>query len=209
MSGSAIPKATAKRLPLYYRYLSFLAESGTERISSTELADAVKVDSATIRRDFSYFGALGKRGYGYDVKALVEFFKKTLSQDHLTNVGLVGLGSMGQALLQYNFRASSNIRISAAFDEDEKLIGTIQSGVPVYDVAELEKQLSDQQIRIVILTVDEAKAQAVATKLVAAGVRGIMNFTPVRLTVPKTVHVQNIDLATELQTIIYFLDTKE
>lgn len=206
MSGSAIPKATAKRLPLYYRYLSFLAESGTNRISSTELADAVKVDSATIRRDFSYFGALGKRGYGYDVKALVEFFKKTLSQDHLTNVGLVGLGSMGHALLNYNFRASSNIRISAAFDTDTNVIGTIQSGVPVYAMSELSKQMSEQQIVIAILAVDDDVAQAVTDNLVAAGVKGIMNFTALRLSVPKSVHVQNIDLATELQTIIYFLD---
>ncbi|WP_127849409.1 redox-sensing transcriptional repressor Rex [Lacticaseibacillus hulanensis] len=207
MSGSAIPKATAKRLPLYYRYLSFLAESGTGRISSTELAEAVKVDSATIRRDFSYFGALGKRGYGYDVGALVEFFKKTLSQDHLTNVALVGLGAMGHALLQYNFRASSNIRISAAFATDAKVIGTIQSGVPVYSMSELSKQLEDQQIQIAILTVDDENAQDFADQLVGAGVRGIMNFTSVRLTVPKNVHVQNIDLATELQTIIYFLDS--
>ncbi len=206
MTDSAIPRATAKRLPLYYRYLSFLAESGTTRISSTELADAVKVDSATIRRDFSYFGALGKRGYGYDVQALVDFFRKTLSQDRLTNVALVGLGNMGHALLNYNFRQSSNIRVSAAFDNNKDVIGTIQSGVPVYSMDELEQQLSDQQIQIVILTVGEDSAQDVANQLVSAGVRGIMNFTSVRLTVPKRVHVQTIDLATELQTIIYFLE---
>ena len=78
MTSQNIPKATAKRLPIYYRYLNMLSDAGKKRVSSNELAEAVKVDSATIRRDFSYFGALGKRGYGYDVENLLEFFKKTL-----------------------------------------------------------------------------------------------------------------------------------
>ena len=140
MAETIIPKATAKRLPVYYRYLNFLANSGTTKISSTELSDAVKVDSATIRRDFSYFGALGKRGYGYDVKDLLNFFKKILNQDRLTNVGLVGVGNLGHAFL------------------------------------------------------------------VKAGIKGIMNFTPIRISVPSYVRVQNVDLATELQTLIYFLE---
>lgn len=75
MTSQNIPKATAKRLPIYYRYLNMLSDAGKKRVSSNELAEAVKVDSATIRRDFSYFGALGKRGYGYDVENLLEFFK--------------------------------------------------------------------------------------------------------------------------------------
>ena len=78
MEKIKIPKATAKRLPLYYRYLIILNEEGKDKVSSTELSEAVQVDSASIRRDFSYFGALGKRGYGYDVKNLLSFFKKIL-----------------------------------------------------------------------------------------------------------------------------------
>lgn len=85
MSETKIPKATAKRLPIYYRYLNILRDADKTRVSSTELSEAVKVDSATIRRDFSYFGALGKRGYGYDVESLLKFFKKILNQDKLTN----------------------------------------------------------------------------------------------------------------------------
>ena len=94
-----IPKATVNRLPIYHRYLRFLQNAGKKRISSTELSDAVKVDSATIRRDFSYFGALGKRGYGYDVDYLLDFFTKTLNQDRLTSVALIGVGNLGNALL--------------------------------------------------------------------------------------------------------------
>ena len=176
MDEIKIPKATARRLPLYYRYLIFLNDEGKEKVSSTELAEAVQVDSASIRRDFSYFGALGKRGYGYDVKNLLNFFKKILNQDTLTNVALVGVGNMGHALLNYNFKRTNNIRISAAFDINPEITGTIMSGVPVYDMFD-------------------------------AGIKGIMNFTPLRLSAPSSVRVQNVDLATELQTLIYFLDS--
>lgn len=206
MAETIIPKATAKRLPVYYRYLNFLANSGTTKISSTELSDAVKVDSATIRRDFSYFGALGKRGYGYDVVDLLNFFKKILNQDRLTNVGLVGVGNLGYALLNYNFRQANNIRISAGFDINPELAGTIQSGVPIYPMDEMIKQIKDQQIEIVILTVPIDAAQHIMDDLVKAGIKGIMNFTPIRISVPSYVRVQNVDLATELQTLIYFLE---
>ncbi|WP_262315725.1 redox-sensing transcriptional repressor Rex [Lacticaseibacillus parakribbianus] len=206
MAETMIPKATAKRLPLYYRYLNFLANSGTTKVSSTELSEAVKVDSATIRRDFSYFGALGKRGYGYDVMDLIKFFKKILNQDRLTNVALVGVGNLGHALLNYNFRQTNSIRISAAFDVNPQLAGTIQAGVPVYPMSELVSQLRQQQIEIVILTVPIDAAQGITDDLVKAGIKGVMNFTPLRISVPSYVRVQNVDLATELQTLIYFLE---
>ncbi len=207
MDEIKIPKATARRLPLYYRYLIFLNDEGKEKVSSTELAEAVQVDSASIRRDFSYFGALGKRGYGYDVKNLLNFFKKILNQDTLTNVALVGVGNMGHALLNYNFKRTNNIRISAAFDINPKITGTIMSGVPVYDMSEMKKQLREQQITIAILCVPQTAAQKTANEMFDAGIKGIMNFTPLRLSAPSSVRVQNVDLAPELQTLIYFLDS--
>ena len=200
-----IPKATAKRLPIYYRYLKILADSGKKHVSSTELAETVKIDPATIRRDFSYFGALGKRGYGYDVSNLLAFFKTTLSQDKLTNVALIGVGNLGQALLNYNFHKSNNARISAAFDIDPQITGLIRSGVPVYPLEDMQEQLRLQQIKIAILTVPAAVAQSVTDELVAGGIKGILNFTPLRVTVPENVRVQNVDLTNELQTLIYFL----
>lgn len=204
-----IPKATAKRLPLYYRYLLLLNDEGKDKVSSTELAEAVQVDSASIRRDFSYFGALGKRGYGYDVKNLLSFFKKILNQDTLTNVALVGVGNLGHALLNYNFKRSNNIRISCAFDINPEITGKITQGVPVYSMDEMKQQIADQQIRIAILTVPQATAQQTADEMIEAGIKGIMNFTPIRLSAPNGVRIQNVDLATELQTLIYFLDSDE
>lgn len=204
-----IPKATAKRLPLYYRYLLLLNDEGKDKVSSNELAEAVQVDSASIRRDFSYFGALGKRGYGYDVKNLLSFFKKILNQDTLTNVALVGVGNLGHALLNYNFKRSNNIRISCAFDINPEITGKITQGVPVYSMDEMKQQIADQQIRIAILTVPQATAQKTADEMIEAGIKGIMNFTPIRLSAPNGVRIQNVDLATELQTLIYFLDSDE
>lgn len=204
-----IPKATARRLPLYYRYLLLLNDEGKDKVSSTELAEAVQVDSASIRRDFSYFGALGKRGYGYDVKNLLSFFKKILNQDTLTNVALVGVGNLGHALLNYNFKRSNNIRISCAFDINPEITGKITQGVPVYSMDEMKQQIADQQIRIAILTVPQATAQNTADEMIEAGIKGIMNFTPIRLSAPNGVRIQNVDLATELQTLINFLDSDE
>lgn len=204
MSDKKIPKATAKRLPLYHRYLRYLLESGKTRVSSAELSEAIKVDSATIRRDFSYFGALGKRGYGYDVESLLEFFSKQLNHEQLTNVALVGVGKLGQALLNYNFQQTNNIRISAGFDMDESLIDTIQRGVPVYDVKHLAQEIKNQQLNIAILTVPREYAQDITNKLVDAGIQGILNFTPRRLTVPENVRVHSVDLTNELQSLIYF-----
>lgn len=204
-----VPRATAKRLAIYHRYLRFLHDAGKRRISSTELSEAVKVDSATIRRDFSYFGALGKRGYGYDVEYLLQFFSQTLNQDRLTNVALIGVGKLGQALLNYNFHQSNNVRISAAFDVNKDIVGTIQTGVPVYSMDEMVEQLKVQQIQVAILTVPQDVAQETADRLVEANVRGILNFTPIRLDVPENVRVQNVDLTNELQTLIYFLDNQK
>lgn len=206
MTEQKIPRATAKRLPIYYRYLNILLDADKTRVSSTELSEAVKVASATIRRDFSYFGALGKRGYGYDVESLIKFFRKILNQDRLTSVALIGVGNLGHALLNFNFHQDSNVRISAAFDINEEIANTIQSGVPIYPMSDLRTQLEEQQIQVAILTIPSDVAQKVTNEAVAGGIKGILNFTPLRITVPKGVRVQDVDLTNELQTLIYFLE---
>ena len=205
MKDQVIPKATARRLPLYYRYLRMLHDTGKNKVSSTELSDAVQVDSATIRRDFSYFGELGKRGYGYDVENLMNFFAKTLNEDELTNVALIGVGNLGSALLKYKFHQSNSIRVSCAFDVNEDIVGRIVDGIPVYPMEDMMEQIRVQQIEVAILTIPARKAQEVVNKLAEAGVKGILNFTAARLVAPPEVLIQNVDLTNELQTLIYFL----
>ena len=200
-----IPQATAKRLPLYYRFLKNLHTSGKQRVSSAELSEAVKVDSATIRRDFSYFGALGKKGYGYNANYLLTFFQKALDQDELTKVALIGVGNLGTAFLNYNFLKNNNTKIEVAFDVDLAKMGTKIREVPVYHMDDLEKVLLDQNISVVILTVPAPVAQVITDRLVNAEVKGILNFTPARLNVPPSIRVHHIDLAVELQSLVYFL----
>ena len=142
-----IPQATAKRFPFYYRFLRNLHSSGKQRVSSAELSEAVKVDSATIRRDFSYFGALGKKGYGYNVKYLLSFFRKTLDQDELTKVALIGVGNLGTAFLNYNFLKNNNTKIEMAFDVAEDKVGKLMGNVPIYHMDEIEKIAERKQYK--------------------------------------------------------------
>ncbi|WP_071396425.1 redox-sensing transcriptional repressor Rex [Bacillus tuaregi] len=200
-----IPQATAKRLPLYYRFLTNLHASGKQRVSSAELSEAVKVDSATIRRDFSYFGALGKKGYGYNVQYLLSFFRKTLDQDELTKVALIGVGNLGTAFLNYNFLKNNNTKIAVAFDVQADKVDHKIGNVPVYHMDNLEKVIEEQGIEVAILTIPAPVAQFVTDRLLKANIRGILNFTPARLTVPAHVRVHHIDLAVELQSLVYFL----
>ncbi|PGS50513.1 redox-sensing transcriptional repressor Rex [Bacillus sp. AFS041924] len=199
-----IPQATAKRLPLYYRFIKNLSLSGKQRVSSAELSEAVKVDSATIRRDFSYFGALGKKGYGYNVNYLLTFFSKALNQHEVMKVALIGVGNLGTAFLHYNFIKNNNTKIEMAFDIDPNKIGTEIGGVPVYNLDNLEEVMNDD-IQIVILTVPAPVAQSIADRLNGKNIRGILNFTPARISVPEHIRIHHIDLAVELQTLAYFL----
>ena len=154
--NTPIPRATAKRLSLYYRIFKRFNSEKIERANSKQIADAIGIDSATVRRDFSYFGELGRRGFGYDVKKLMNFFADLLNDNAITNVAIVGIG-----------------------------------------------------IQTAILTVPSVKAQEVASLLVDAGVKGILSFSPVHLTVPKDVVVQYVDLTSELQTLLYFMRKNE
>lgn len=204
MMSDKIPQATAKRLPLYYRILQHLSSSGKKRISSSELSKVVQIDSATIRKDFSFLGALGRKGYGYDVDHLLNFLRETLDQDELTKVMLVGVGNLGTALLKYNFFKNNNTQIVKAYDNDHSKVGQLIMDTPIHHLDDLTID-DNHDVPAAILTVPAGVAQSVADKLVLAGINGILNFTPVRLSLPSDIRIHHIDLAVELQTLIYFL----
>lgn len=203
-----IPKVTAKRLPVYFRYLDKLSSLGIRRVSSAELSRSLNIDPATIRRDLSYLGALGRKGYGYDVDYLIQFLREFLKQDQTTYVILVGVGNLGTALLQYDF-LKNNAMIVAAFDSDPKKIGQNINDTPIYDLGKLEEIIREEDVLVSILTVPVQAAQEVTDQLVKAGIKGILNFTPTRLQVPDEIKVHHIDLSVELQALIYFLKKTE
>lgn len=200
-----IPRATLKRLPLYYRFVSSLKSKDIDRVNSKAISDALQIDSATIRRDFSYFGELGKKGYGYNIDSLLDFFKSELSESDMIKIAIVGVGNLGKALLTYNFSIHDDMTITEAFDVKEDVIGQKIGNVIVKDNDELITTLKKEEIDVVILTTPEIVAQKVADELVQAGVKGILNFTPGRINTPSDVQVHQIDLGIELQSLLFFM----
>ncbi|HDK3414412.1 TPA: redox-sensing transcriptional repressor Rex [Staphylococcus aureus] len=200
-----IPRATLKRLPLYYRFVSSLKSKGIDRVNSKAISDALQIDSATIRRDFSYFGELGKKGYGYNIDSLLDFFKSELSESDMIKIAIVGVGNLGKALLTYNFSIHDDMTITEAFDVKEDVIGQKIGNVIVKDNDELITTLKKEEIDVMILTTPERVAQKVADELVQAGVKGILNFTPGRINTPSDVQVHQIDLGIELQSLLFFM----
>ena len=207
----SIPRATAKRLSLYYRIFKRFNSEKIEKASSKQIAEAIGIDAATVRRDFSYFGELGRRGFGYDVKKLMNFFADLLNDNSITNVGLVGIGNMGHALLNYRFHERNKMKIVMAFDKDNhpEVGSQSKDGIPIYGISSLKEKLQEGDVKTIILAVPSVRAQDVTNQLVDAGVRGILSFSPVNLSVPKDVVVQYVDLTSELQTLLYFMKNED
>ena len=209
--NTTIPRATAKRLSLYYRIFKRFNAEKIEKANSKQIAEAIGIDSATVRRDFSYFGELGRRGFGYDVKKLMNFFADLLNDNAITNVMIVGVGNMGRALLHYRFHERNKMKVVMAFDTDNhpEVGSTTSDGIPIYGISQIEEKIQSGNVQTAILTVPSVKAQEVASILVQAGVKGILCFSPVNLSLPKDVVVQYVDLTSELQTLLYFMRKNE
>lgn len=205
--NTTIPRATAKRLSLYYRIFKRFNAEKIEKANSKQIAEAIGIDSATVRRDFSYFGELGRRGFGYDVKKLMNFFADLLNDNAITNVMIVGVGNMGRALLHYRFHERNKMKVVMAFDTDDhpEVGSTTRDGIPIYGISQIKEKIQSGNVQTAILTVPSVKAQEVASILVQAGVKGILCFSPVNLSLPKDVVVQYVDLTSELQTLLYFM----
>jgi redox-sensing transcriptional repressor rex len=205
--NTTIPRATAKRLSLYYRIFKRFNAEKIEKANSKQIAEAIGIDSATVRRDFSYFGELGRRGFGYDVKKLMNFFADLLNDNAITNVMIVGVGNMGRALLHYRFHERNKMKVVMAFDIDDhpEVGSTTSDGIPIYGISQIKEKIQSGNVQTAILTVPSVKAQEVASILVQAGVKGILCFSPVNLSLPKDVVVQYVDLTSELQTLLYFM----
>ena len=206
-----IPNATAKRLSLYYRIFKRFHGENIDKASSKQIAEAIGIDPATVRRDFSYFGELGRRGFGYDVSKLMTFFAELLNDNATTKVVLVGVGNIGRALLHYRFQERNRMQLVMAFDtDDNELVGSqTEDNIPIYGISQIKDKIAQEDIKTAILTVPSVKAQEVAELLVDAGIEGILCFSPVNLNLPRHVVLQYVDLTSELQTLLYFMKEEE
>lgn len=204
-----IPNATMKRLPLYYRYFKNEENNGNDRVSSREISEALDIDSATIRRDFSYFGELGRKGYGYNVGSLLKFFLEHIQGNDVKNVILLGAGNLGSALLNYKFsNIHDKMNVVGAFDNNESLIGKTINGTEIFHINDLETIITREEIEVAIMTVPIEAGQESAERLENAGIKGILNFTPIRLNTHTNVSVHNIDLGVELQALFFQMKNK-
>lgn len=202
--SETLPKATAKRLPLYLRYLNMLNDSGVGRIKSNEFSKITQVPSATIRRDFSYLGELGRSGYGYDVPYLIEVFDRILNTDEEKRIALIGYGNLGKALKHNNFRRNENLNIVCVFDNDPEIVGQVIDEEMIYPIDRFAEIAKEKNVTVAISTVPSKYSQSAIDQIVQGGVSAILNFAPDRVKVPEHVNIQYIDLTTELQTLIYF-----
>ena len=198
--NSNVPKATMQRYPIYLKALRKLYNMGVERILSRELSLFVDIESTTIRRDFSFIGSLGKQGYGYDVKLLIETFDKLLGVSFEEKLILVGAGNLGRAILNYNRWNHVVGEISCAFDVDPNKLGEV-SGIPIYHMSELETRIPEG-CRIAIVTVSK-NVQETVDRLVSMGVKGFVDFSSEHIQVPKDVVVKTVDVVSTIQELIF------
>jgi redox-sensing transcriptional repressor len=203
-----IPNETVRRLPVYLRGLRLLARNGRKTVSSSDLAEIININASQIRKDFSYFGEFGKRGVGYEISNLTRQIKRILKLNVAKKAALVGVGNLGAALLAYTGFEAYGFHIAAAFDYARRKIGRRIAGVTIEDAADLSS-LAEKDIKLAIIAVPGPAAQQVADALIAAGIRGILNFSPTHLAVPKKVKVITIDIATELARLPYYMPTGE
>jgi redox-sensing transcriptional repressor len=198
-----IPDATVARLPVYLRALAGLADRGTTSVSSDELAVAAGVNSPKLRKDLSHLGSYGVRGVGYDVEYLIYQISRELGLTQEWPVAIVGVGNLGHALAGYGGFATRGFKVVALFDNDSSVVGEVVGTLPVRHLDELDAVAADGAIAIGVVATPAGPAQDVCDRLVAAGVRSILNFAPCVLTVPPGVDVRKVDLSTELQILAF------
>jgi redox-sensing transcriptional repressor len=208
MQIKSIPNETIGRLFPYFRALVCLAKEGHEIVSSSRLSEICNINPAIIRRDFSYFGYFGKRGVGYDVKALMQEIRSILNLEPVKKVALIGVGNIGKALLSYSNFESEGFKIVMAFDNQPGTIGRKINQVVIEDVAHLENKIKSGNIQLAILAVPEEAVSSTARRLARAGVNAILSFAPCQPAMPNNVKVTCVDLSTEMARLIYYSSMK-
>ncbi|MCB9457133.1 MAG: redox-sensing transcriptional repressor Rex [Anaerolineaceae bacterium] len=200
-----IPDIVISRLPVYLRALNRLSQEGQEFTSSHELGLRLGISSAQIRKDLSHFGGFGKQGTGYNIHYLAAQLQQVLKVNREWEVALVGAGDLGSALAHYKGFADRGFRIACAFDNAPNKIGRTLGSFTIQSMEEMPKVIQDRGIKIAMLAVPAQFAQEVADHLIEAGIRAILNYAPINLSVPDDVRVQHIDPVVHMQRMTYYL----
>ncbi len=204
MTSNAVPDIVVGRLPIYLRVLNHLIAEGRQITSSQELGDRLGISSAQIRKDLSHFGEFGKQGTGYNVAYLRDQLTEILNVDREWRMVLIGAGDLGHALVHYHRFAEHGFQIAAVFDNDADKIGHKLGEYDVHSIDDLENLVRLHQVEMAIIAVPVAAARDVATRLINLGIKAILCYAPVTLTVPLGVQVQYIDPVAQLQHMAYY-----
>ncbi|MBR0287820.1 MAG: redox-sensing transcriptional repressor Rex [Selenomonadaceae bacterium] len=204
-----ISQATIDRLPLYFRTLRLVEEEDIQIISSEELGRRLDITPEQIRKDLATFGQFGRKGIGYDVRELKEKISNILGLQNNWRLASVGVGHLGGALANYVNFSSLGFSVVALFDSNKKIVGSSVNGIKINAAYQMKKIIFEKAVDIGVITVPASEAQGVADSLVAAGVKGIWNFAPIKLSVPPTVPLVNEDLSVGLSALSYHMSSKE
>jgi len=203
MQAKNISTAVIKRLPRYYRYLGELLAHDVVRISSKELSERMGVTASQIRQDLNNFGGFGQQGYGYQVEYLYTEIGKILGLDRKNKLIILGAGNLGVALAKSTSFEKRGFEIAGIFDVDSKIVGTSIRGIQVRHIDELEQFIKETKVEIAALTVPRSVAPALASDIVAWGIKAIWNFAPTDLHLPSDVVQENVHLAESLMRLSY------
>jgi redox-sensing transcriptional repressor len=206
MENTTIPEIIVGRLPIYLQALQHMQREGIESTSSQELGEYIGISAAQIRKDLSQFGEFGKQGKGYSVEYLVEQLRLILKVDRVWDMVVIGAGNLGHAIARYADFSKHGFRVAMIFDNDPRRVGTRIEEFVVQDMAEMVPLVQQARLKIAMLTVPASEAQAVTDALVQAGIKSILNYAPISLSVPVDVHVQNVDPVIYLQRMAYYLE---
>jgi redox-sensing transcriptional repressor len=198
-----IPASTIRRLSHYLRSLEDIEVEGRETVSSEELADRGQTTAAQVRKDLSHFGSFGKRGLGYRVDELRGRLRQILGVDRVWRVALIGAGRIGSALFEYPAFESRGYECVAIVDSDPKKVGATWGSLRIRPPEEIERLIADLGIELLILAVPAQAAQQIADRAVRVGIKGILNFAPIRLKVPAHVAVEDVNLVMQLEALSF------
>jgi redox-sensing transcriptional repressor len=203
-----VPTPAVRRLSLYLRELEALSANDRQTVSSRQLGESLGLTDAQVRKDLAYFGQFGHPGIGYRIGELIPRVRRILGTDKRSNILLVGVGNLGRALAGFRGLAERGFEVVAAFDKDPAKIGLETPGpnpLRVQPLSAMPAAVREFAIRVGILAVPASAAQSVADEMIAAGIRGILNFAPVTLQVAPEISVASVDLAVHLEQLSFQL----
>ena len=200
-----LPEKTVERLSKYRRTLLYCLLANKEQIFSHELAEMLHITPVQVRRDIMLIGYSGSQSKGYNVRDLIELIASIIDTTEGLNIAVIGLGNLGKAIVNYIKGKRSKLTIVAAFDINEEKINKTYSGIPCYHFDLLKEKIKEHNVSIGIISVTSAGAPNVAEKLVEAGIKGILNFTPRSLNVPDSVYLEEYSMITSLEKVAYFV----